>query len=163
MNNISEFTLEDLNKGFQDDTSITFGMEMALMGILESGGKYLLQVFLDEYEYETPHINLTTATKPPSLLAKIVIPENYFLKDKKQKIEILYTGDDFVVNTKLKNAIGDWFRKDNKYGQNNLEHSRQTWDEQAASKSYGRVVKKIRKRKQKENDLAHEAQKTVVF
>jgi len=146
---------EDLRKfGFIDDEdefkknkklkSVELSMEMALLGVLEGsriGGKYLLEVFMDEYEYEDAHINLEKATKPPLLLAKIKLPDITFLKDEKQEIVILSIKDNFSINNKLMKAINKWFRASNKYGQNNLEHSWQVWDEQKASKSFGQIRK----------------------
>jgi hypothetical protein len=88
-------------------------VEMACVGTIENsimGGKRLIEIFIDEYKFSVPHFTLGIADYPPIPIAKIAIPEPSFLDDKKAKLDVLWTREEYSITPEQLEIISDWIR-----------------------------------------------------
>jgi hypothetical protein len=144
-------SLEALYEWVRADMSV----EMASAGIIESPtlGKRIVEVYMDEYEYETPHFNLEIMQRnsTPLPVAKITIPEMDFLKNLESELEVLWTHKDYPLSKKELKVVASWLRKLSKSdketynGLTNLQIVRILWDAQNVAQSFGQVSHRSKK------------------
>jgi hypothetical protein len=151
-----DLSLEDLDE-FLDVQQPAMSSEMASFGYVEGpkmGGKFRIEVFYDEYEFEDAHFNLTTPTNPPKMMAKIKLPElSFLLLPIDDSLEVMWTAPGFNVSRKKLEVISEWLKKETrvKNGKTttNLESLINAWNEQVLSKSHGQISQRSKSPKKK--------------
>jgi hypothetical protein len=113
--------------------------EMAMIGKIEGPktGKYLLEVFSDEYENESPYFNLELPQKESRLVvAKVEITANQPALD--DEPNILWVRDGYTLSNQVKEEIAKWLvaMED---GITGWQKAKMLWAGQAESKSWGPI------------------------
>lgn len=120
--------------------SIRHFQEMAAVGELQGPkiGCYYLEVFSRDYKTENPHITLELPKKPKKVpITKIEIKPNQ--PGSNDEPVFLWVREKFTVSNDLKKAIQDWLVAPNKYGLTGWERSKDFWEAQAKSISWGQL------------------------
>jgi hypothetical protein len=128
-------------EGFKVEEPGVILKEMAMIGELNGPkiGKYLIEVFSNEYEHETPHITLELPRKPRRLpIAKVEIPSNQpALTDIPN---VLWVEKDFNLSNKVLDALASWYCETDEDGLTGWQNARRFWKNQAKSFSWGQIA-----------------------